>query len=152
MSISSKQLIIVSAIGFVLSFIIHLSAILNLYQVSNTVIMILTAGILIVWLQSSKNLKAMHKSHPDQHPWKTVFNLCPEWAKYLLYFFIIYAIINFALTMSFGRSDSYVNFDISQNKLRGLSGFWLAFYSLGMIFGYALNIHLKNSNTESDEN
>lgn len=152
MNISPRQLIIISAIGFGISLVVHLLAVFDLYLVPNTVIMVLTAGILIVWLQSSKNLKAMHKSHPDQHPWKTVFNLCPEWAKYLLYFFIIYAIINFALTMSFGRSDSYANFDISQNKLRGLSGFWLAFYSLGMIFGYALNIHLKNSDTESDEN
>ena len=151
MNISSKQLILISAMGFVLSLAIHLLVAFDLYLVPNMIIMILTAGILLVWLQSSKNLKVMHKSHPDQHPWKTVFNLCPDWAKYLLYFFIVYAILNFTLTLSFGSGDEYVNFDVSQSKLRGISGFWMAFYALGLIFGYVLNIHLKNSINESNE-
>ncbi|MBN1408857.1 MAG: hypothetical protein JW956_13755 [Calditrichaceae bacterium] len=151
MNLNPKQLIILSAIGLVFSLIIHLIAISDWYQVSNTIIMILTAGILLVWLQSSKNLKVLHKAYPDQHPWKTVFTIGPEWAKYLLYFFIFYAVLNFALMMSFGSSNNYLNFEVSQSKLRGLSGFWMAFYALGLVFGYALNIHLKNFQEESDK-
>lgn len=152
MNISPIQLIILSIMGFVLSLIIHLSAILNIYQVPNTIIMILTAGILLVWLQSSKNLKILHKAYPNQHPWKTVFNICPAWAKYLLYFFIIYGVLNFARIMNFDNGDAYLNFDVSQNKLSGLSGFWLAFYMLGLIFGYALQIHSNNTTIKSNEN
>ncbi len=152
MNISSKQLIIQSVIGFVLSLIIHLIAIFNLYEVPNIIIIILTAGVLLVWLQSSKNLKILHKAYPDQHPWKTVFTICPNWIKYILYFFIIYAILNFSLKMSFDNGDEYLNFDVSQNKLSGLSGFWLAFYMLGLIFGCALQIHLNNTAIKSNEN
>ena len=152
MSIPSKELIILSVIGFVLSLIIHLITIFNLYQVPNAVIIILTTGILLVWLQSSKNLKIIHKAYPDQHPWKTVFTLCSNWIKYIFYFFIIYAILNFSLKMSFGNGDEYLNFDVSQNKLSGLSGFWMAFYLLGLIFGYALQIHLNKTTIKSNEN
>jgi hypothetical protein len=151
MNLNAKQLIILSSIGLVFSLIIHISTVFDWYQVPNPVIMILTAGILIVWLQSSKNLKLMHKANPDQHPWKTVFTLCPEWAKYLLYFFIAYAILNFAIMMSFEGGKGYVNFKVSQNKLSGLSGFWMVFYIAGFIFGCALNIHLKRLNNKSDE-
>lgn len=148
MNISPKQLIILSVIGFVLSLLIHVIAIFDWYPVSNTIIMVLTAGILLVWLQSSKNLKLLHKAYPDNHPWKTVFTLCPEWTKYILYIFIIYAILNFGLMMSFGTGDNYLDFTVSQSKLSGLSGFWMAFYVIGLVFGYALNIHLKNFQNE----
>jgi len=66
-------------------------------------------------------------------------------------FFHFYAVLNFALMMSFGSSNNYLNFEVSQSKLRGLSGFWMAFYALGLVFGYALNIHLKNFQEESDK-
>lgn len=151
MNISPKQLIIISVIGFSISMVVHLLTVFNFYLVPNTVIMILTAGILLVWLQSSKNLKVLQKAQSNQHPWKTVFTLCPEWAKYLLYFFVVYAILNFAIMMSFDGNSGYINFKVSQNKLSGLSGFWMVFYIAGLIFGYALNIHLKNPNNKSDE-
>jgi hypothetical protein len=54
--------------------------------------------------------------------------------------------------MSFGNGDEYLNFDVSQNKLSGLSGFWMAFYLLGLIFGYALQIHLNKTTIKSNEN
>ena len=152
MNISPRQLIIVSAIGFAISFVVHLLTVFALYQVSNNVIMILTAGILIVWLQSSKNLKVMHRSNPERHPWKTAISLCPEWIKYLFYFFILYALINFGLTMSFGKSDEFFNFEVSQVKLRGISGFWMVFYVLGLIFGFSFHIYLKKSNVKSYKN
>lgn len=143
MNISPTQLITFSVAGFICSFIIHVLAALNLYTASNTVIMILSAGILIVWLQSSKNMKTIYKSIPEKHPWKTIFSYCPHWAKYLFYFFLVYAVINFGLTMSFGKGDDFLNFEVSQVKIRGISGFWLAFYLLGIIFGYALKRHYQ---------
>jgi hypothetical protein len=151
MNISPKQLIILSVIGFVTSLVIHLIAIFDWYQISNTIIMILTAGILLVWLQSSKNLRVLHKAYPDHHPWKSVFTFCPEWAKYLLYFFILYAVLNFALIMSFGSGDNYLDFTVSQGKLSGLSGFWMVFYVLGLILGFALKIHYNKTKIQSNE-
>ena len=152
MNLSPKQLIILSAIGLVFSILIYLLAAFNLYLVSNTVIMIFTAGILLVWLQSSKNLKVLHKAFPDQHPWKKVISLCPEWAKYFLYFVFIYAILNFALMMNFGSGEDYMNFNVSQQKLIGISGFWIAFYTLGIVLGYVLKMHLSNDENVSDLN
>ncbi|MEJ2053167.1 MAG: hypothetical protein P8X42_04530 [Calditrichaceae bacterium] len=151
MNISPIQLIIFSAAGFVCSLLVHLLTVLNFYIVSNTVIMLLTAGILIVWLQSSKNLKAIYRSAPERHPWKTVLGYCPDWVKYLFYFFLVYAIVNFGLTMSFGSGEDYLNFEVSQVKLRGISGFWMTFYISGIIFGYALKIHQRDSYGETSE-
>jgi len=150
MNISPIQLIIFAAVGFICSIIVHVLAALNLYTVSNTVIMILSAGILIVWLQSSKNLKTIYKSIPEKHPWKSIFSYCPDWAKYLFYFFLLYAVINFGLTMSFGKGDDFLNFEVSQVKIRGISGFWIAFYLLGIIFGYALKIHQMEENNKNN--
>jgi len=150
MNLSSRQLIALSGFGFVLSLIIHLMAIFDWYQVPNTIIMILTAGVLLVWLQSSKNLKILQKAYPDQHPWKTLFTMGPEWIKYLLYLFIIYAVLNFALMMSFGSGNNYLNFEVSQSKLRGLSGFWIAFYVLGLVNGFTLLIHSKKIQDKSN--
>ena len=80
-----------------------------------------------------------------------VFSFCPEWTKYFLYFFIIYAVLNFGLMMSFGSGDDYLDFNVSQHKLSGLSGFWLAFYVFGLIFGYALWIHQNNTIAKSND-
>jgi len=151
MNISPIQLIILSIAGLLISLAIHLLTVLNIYLVSNTIIMILTAGVLIVWLQSSRNLKQLYKSNSGLHPWKAAFKLCPVWAKYLTYFIIIYAIFNFALSMSFKSEGGYIDLTVSQSKLRGLSGFWMAFYTIGLAFGYAVRRHQSSTEKTVDQ-
>lgn len=144
MNLSSTAMIILTAAGLLISIGIHLLAVLNIYLVPNPVIFALTAGALLAWLQSSRNMKTLYQAHPDLHPWKAAFQSCPTWLKYLTYFLFIYALFNFAMIMSFKGGEGYLNFVISQKKLRGLSGFWIAFFGLGLSSTMALRSDEEN--------
>ena len=150
MNLSSTAMIILSAFGLLISIGIHLLAVLNIYLVPNSVIFVLTAGALLAWLQSSRNMKTLHLANTDLHPWKAAFKSCPPWLKYLTYFLFIYALFNFAMVMSFKGGDGYLNFVISQKKLRGLSGFWIAFYGLGLSSAMALRSDEGNMPARED--
>ena len=71
----------------------------------------------------------------------------------LLYFFILYAVINFIVAVDARPTEGYFDFDVSQSKLRGLSGFWIVFYYLATLVGFALVEMDKHSESEevSDE-
>lgn len=150
MNLSAKPMIILSVAGLLVSIGIHLLAVLNIYLIPNSLVFVLTAGALLAWLQSSRNMKTLHQAHPDLHPWKAAFKSCPPWLKYLTYFLFIYALFNFAMVMSFKGGDGYLNFIISQKKLRGLSGFWIAFYGLGLSSAMALRSDEKNMPARED--
>jgi len=124
--------------GFILSLVIHILTVSQVYLVSNLLSMIMTTGILIIWLQSSKELKLLHTIAPDHNLWTYTFGLVPVWLKYGVYFFILYAIFNFIFSAETEPGSGYFNFTVSQPKLRGLSGFWLAFYALGFAVGLAV--------------
>jgi len=137
MNLSPNRLIYFSLIGLIVSFIIHLLAVMYIYLISTSGMMIVTAGILIVWLQTSKNLKSITRANEDQHPWKYIIANSPQWMHYLFYFLILYAFINFLLIMDFTTGSGFIDLNVSQPKLRGLSGFWLVFYMLGILSGHA---------------
>ena len=139
MNLSPFQLLYFSILGFAASLVIHIMTVMHLYLVSTSIMMIITAGVLIVWLQTSKNMKSTLSKNTDIHPWKFIVQNCPGWMGYFLYFLIVYAIANFALVMNFSTGSGYIDLSVSQPKLRGLSGFWLVFYMLGIMSGQALN-------------
>ena len=146
MNFTPRHLMFFSITGLFISLIVHLLAVFNIYIVSNIVVLILTAGIIFVWLQSSKYLKLMHEQNETSNPWKMAFDICPAWLKYSIYFLIIYALFNFARTMSFIGGEGYINTNISSDKLRGISGFWLAFYAFGVSIAYAVFVKEKMTN------
>jgi hypothetical protein len=138
MNLSVRHLMIVSIAGFFISLIVHILAVLNIYAPPNFVTILLTAGIIIIWLESSKNVKRVFRQNEAVNPWKNAFAVCPARIKYLTCFLILYAFINFVFIMSFKSGEGYIDASISFQKLRGISGFWLAFYALGLSVGYSI--------------
>jgi len=136
MNIPVKYLMFVSLAGFVLSLLIHLVTWANLYLISNFTVMIFTAGILIVWLQSSHIIREMnsHDRHPN--PWRHIFALCPLWLKYITFFLIVYGVLNFILSAEFNGGNRWIDLQVSRYKIRGISGIWMAFYAIGFVVAY----------------
>ena len=145
MNLSVRHLMIVSIAGFFISLIVHILAVLNIYTPPNFVTILLTAGIIIVWLESSKNVRRVFKQNEAVNPWKKAFAVCPVPIKYLTCFLILYALINFGFIRSFKGGEGYIDASISFQKVRGISGFWLAFYALGLSIGYSIHNFQINS-------
>lgn len=148
MKINPRKLMALSLTGFLSSLIVHFLTLTNLYLVSNYVILLLTIGILIVWLQSSENIKWIGGEDTEANPWTKTFNLCPEWLKYATIFLIVYGIMNFIVSADFKPQKGLFDFSVSRQKVRGISGIWMAFYSFGLVAAYARN---KLEGAHSDE-
>ncbi|MBD3224659.1 MAG: hypothetical protein GF313_08010 [Caldithrix sp.] len=132
--LSAKQSATIALSGLMISIILHLLTVLQIFHITYTPAMVLTAGMLIMWLQSSKFLKAGYQLQPGLNPWKNIFAQLHPLSKYFIYFLFIYALINFVYTMSFEAEKGFIETSLSPVKLRGLSGFWLAFYGMGWAF------------------
>lgn len=139
MNIPVKYLMWASLGGFVLSLLIHFLTWANLYLVSNFTVMVFTAGILIVWLQSSRTVKEIEPDEVHGNSWSRLFSLCPAWLKYLTFFLIIYGVLNFILSAEFHSGNRWIDLQVSRNKVRGISGIWMAFYAVGFVVGYVRN-------------
>ncbi len=139
-----------TVIAFTISIFFHILSVLRVYLIPMTIVMILTAGMLISWLQTSHYLKGILQLDHKTNPWKHAFNNLPEWFKYLTYFILVYALVNFLFIMDFKGKAGYFDLSLSFNKLRGLSGFWMAFYLLGLAFVTAFeNIDKKQNRKDS---
>jgi len=134
--LTGSQLILISAGGFGISLILHILAILKIYNSAVILIITLTGGILFVWFEAGSQIKKFNREGMDSTPWRAAASLCPAWLKYLTIFFIFYAVFNFAANVETQPTDGYLNFNISWARMKIISGFWLAFYMYGTSAGY----------------
>ncbi len=133
MQITPKQLTSFSLSGFVLSLLVHILTLTQVYLVSNITVGALTIGMLAVWLFSSKLLK--ESADTQENPWKNVFVSAPPGLRYFFYFIAIYVLLNTLLGLKLENNGGYFNTDVSAEKIRVISGFWLLFYNLGFMVG-----------------
>ncbi|MGD9899246.1 MAG: hypothetical protein AB7T22_08990 [Calditrichaceae bacterium] len=144
MRLRTDQINYILAVGFIASLLLHIFIYLGLYLPHNWVVIIMTSGIILSWLYSSRIMRQHKSEYPEGNPWVDVLNLIPVWLKYFTYMIIVYSFINFISSMSFSSGGGYINTDVSAVKIRGLSGFWLAFYAIGFSLGIGSVIHNKN--------
>ena len=95
----------------------------------------LTAGMIFSWLYSSSTIKDIRASQKD-FSFKYLLSHLHPVIKYSLMLLALYVIVNFVNTFSAHTGDNWVDFDLDYNKLRGISGFWLLFYVLGLSSSY----------------
>ncbi len=137
MKMNTRKLMILSAVGFALSFLVHFLTLTNVYLISNYVVLALTIGILIVWLQSSENIKWLTAQDHEVNPFSKMLRLSPVWVKYFLAFIVLYSLLNFAASVETKPNSGLFDFSVTRQKVRGISGIWLAFYTFGMVAAYA---------------
>ena len=136
-ALTGRQLLLLSAAGLLLSITVHLAAVLHLYFVPNSVIILFSLGMLFVWLQAGTQIKIFREEDERINPWRAAWSFCSPWLKYLFYFSAVYALVNFAAALEPAQQAGYIDLNVSQAKLRGISGFWPVFYLFGVIAGYA---------------
>jgi len=133
-----------SALGLVLSIIVHVAALLGL-NVSSAAIM-LHLGIFVVWLPavitSNTSLK---NQYGRKDVWKYILRGSPKWMRYMTFGFFYYAFINFAIFVFMPHTVAPDAGDMPPFVMRGFSGHWMAFYSAAFSILYsAIQIKKKN--------
>jgi len=133
MQITPKQLTSLSLSGFIVSLLVHILTLTQIYFVSNITVGVLTIGMLAVWLFSGRLVK--QSADTQDNPWKNVFVSMPPWLRYFFYFILIYVLLNTFLGLKMERGSGYIDMDVSIGKIRVISGFWLLFYNIGFMVG-----------------
>lgn len=129
--------IALSAAGLILSVIVHIAALSGNQVPYGNFVWGLHGGIFIVWLPAILVSFSSTKDFKQKDFWKAALRGCPPWMKYMTYFFLGYAFVNFAIFifsttgMAKGTSPS------TATELRGFSGHWMAFYSAAMAMLYS---------------
>jgi len=87
------------------------------------------------WLYTSATIKDISASQAEFSFSVLMAKLHPL-HRYFLVFLLLYAVFNFVKTFTTDNGTDWVDFDPGYNKLRGISGFWLFFYTLGLSASY----------------
>lgn len=133
---NKKYIDIVFAAAFFIGLTLHLLIVLMIYYPGNFISMPLTGGMFLAWLFTSSTIKNLHGAEPPKMSLKDIVQKLPRILRYTLLFFSFYAAINFIITLSVNASQGWVDLDLSHDKLRGISGFWMLFYGLGYAAAY----------------
>ena len=124
-------------IAFCVALILHLLIVLMIYHPGTMISMPVTAGMIFSWLYTSRVIKDLN--HEKKVTWQNIKIVLPFWLKYALYFFIIYAFINFVIALSLESGHGWVELQLDHDKLRGISGFWVLFYATGFSAAWIKN-------------
>jgi hypothetical protein len=124
-------LMYISFIGFLLSFVIHLCSLLNIYQPPKEIALPLSIGIIAVfypaWFISDK----MRKDGDIKDYKKAILGVCPKWMVILNSILIIYT---FAGLLYLFIMRQFIG-TVSKN-FRGSSGYMMSLYFLAFTILY----------------
>lgn len=135
---------LLSALGFVLSFIVHLSALAGVDLKLGNGVFVLHVGIFIVWLPAVLLAMRLGRGKTNSawgfgfSSWKQILAGCPAWMIYLLVGLFAYVFLNFFLSME-STSARHLEGDTpaSPEVIRGFSGHWLVFYYAAFVIAYS---------------
>ena len=140
MKVVLYPLIGISALGLVLSLTTHIAVLLGL-QVPEE-LNLLALGVFIIWFPAVIVLSLITDGAFRKDVWKVGLRGAPKWMHSMNYGFGIYAFINLVIFIMIGRNNPQ---DLEGSiMLRGLSGFILPFYSLGLAIFYSASQVGKN--------
>ena len=125
-----------SAIGLVVSLWVHLGAVMGRHVAPEASFWILHMGIFVVWIPAVFVAKARVGNVNRKDFWKVVLQGSPDWMRYMVYGFLGYAVLNFALFIAKAPSGSGGP-NPPAAVWRGFSGHWMAFYSAALAILYA---------------
>lgn len=125
-----------SAVGLVVSLWVHLGAVAGRRVATEPIFWILHMGIFVVWFPAVLVAKQRVGNLQPKDFWKVVLSGSPEWMRYVVYGFLAYAIINFALFI-FQAPTGGSGADTPAIVWRGFSGHWMAFYSAALAILYS---------------
>ena len=130
-----------SAIGLLLSIVVHLASLVGLPIPGGKLVWSLHIGIFVVWFPAVLVANRINRGKPQRDLWKNVLSGAPTWMRYVGYALFAYAILNFLWFIAVTRSGPSPQGDAPLSEVRGFSGHWMVFY--GAAFGVLLSAYRK---------
>lgn len=118
----------ISGLGLLLTFVLHVAALLGQVPPLGEYTQVLFLGIFILGIPTIFVMNSLSKDVARKDIWKAALRGCPLWMRYSVYFFFGYALLNFVL-VSIGAPRSGGNLSGVQG-VRGITGHAMAFYSV----------------------
>ncbi|HSR13690.1 MAG TPA: hypothetical protein VLS90_19740, partial [Thermodesulfobacteriota bacterium] len=97
--------------------------------------------VFVVWLPTVLVFKRILKGMRQKDFWKAVLRACPFWMRMAIFFFVAYALINFAVFVVFDSSPGGGS-ATSAAIFRMFSGYWMVFYYIAASVLYSA-IHVR---------
>lgn len=133
------------------SLLIHILIMMRYYRPGFLTVSLLTAGMFLAWFHTSNRIKLLADHFPADNPWKRFVSSSPDLLKFIVGFIILYALINLFISMRAASGPGLFNTDIPYYKLRGLSGFWMAFFALASLVQLTVNRQIMLQNPDENE-
>lgn len=128
------------------SILIHVLVLMRYYHPGLIMVSFLTFTMFLAWLYSSYRIKRLPAYYPGENPWRLAFRKSPDVWRFSVGFVILYALINLFMSLSADSGPGFFNTDIPFHKLRGLSGFWMAFFALASLAQVTVKRLIKRKN------
>ncbi|MCW0460360.1 hypothetical protein NB717_001428 [Xanthomonas sacchari] len=133
-------LLVLAALGFVLSLIVHVMALDGYVPPGGEAVFAMHFGVFIVWLPTVLLFLRLNHTLKSRHSWKRSLAGSPRWMRYATYGLFAYAIVNF-LIVAHLTGDQPKAPGVTPTLLRGFSGHWMFFY--GMAFSMLYSVYRK---------
>ncbi len=124
----AKQLLTISITFLFVALALHVWIFVGVERFPFSLDVLLTGGMVLVWLFSSRLFKQLHKNEPAESPFKLLQKNVPFWLPPFVAFTGLYALINMGMMIRTRWAGS---------NLRGISGFWIFFFALGVLISWA---------------
>lgn len=130
-------LIMLSALGLVLSLWVHIGAIAGRKVVAEPMFAILHVGAIALWIPAVLVAKKRVGATQGRDYWKRVLTGTPDWMRYFVYIALGYAVVNFLIFLPQAPPKGYPSGQTPAIVWRGFSGHWMAFYSAALAILFA---------------
>lgn len=150
METNTQTLVRLAYLGWIVSLVIHIAAIMNYAFLTDIIPMLLFILILFLYLQSSRRIREILRQSGDESIWRLILERIPGWTRWAVTVFAIYAIVNFLMFYVKSDQTGYINFDVPAIKLRIVSGFLMALFAAAATLTTTFNKNQNNSYPKSD--
>jgi len=150
METNTQTLVCLAYLGWIVSLVIHIAAIMNYAFLTDIIPMLLFILILFLYLQSSRRIREILRQSGDESIWRLILERIPGWTRWAVTVFAIYAIVNFIMFYVKNDQTGYINFDVPAIKLRIVSGFLMALFVAAATLTTTFNKNQNNSYPKSD--
>lgn len=133
-------LMVLAALGFVLSLIVHVMALAGYVPPGGEAVFAMHFGVFIVWLPTVLLSLRLNHTLKSRHSWKRSLAGSPRWMRYATYGLFAYAVVNFLIVAHLTGNQPKAP-GVTPTLLRGFSGHWMFFY--GMAFSMLYSVHRK---------
>ena len=128
---------VLAATGLIASLIVHMAALLGMPSPLGEKSWVLHIGIFVVWLPAVLVLQSFSGEFTQKDLWRAALRGCPDWMRWTIWCFCGYAMVNFLVfAVVMGRSSPSGG-PTPGLVWRGLSGHWMAFYSMAFAIMYS---------------